>query len=387
MNIGIVAVAYNRIESIKRLLNSIEKASYTEDVTLIISIDKSDTDIVEKYAYKFNWTHGDKRVVQHSENLGLRAHMLSLGRYFNEFDALIVLEDDITVSPSFYLYSKACVLKYHMDKNIAGISLYSPRMSYISLHPFTPSVNKYDVYFIKSAFSWGEVWMKNQWLEFIRWYNQNDGEIPNLASIPKPITQWSNKSWLKYHITYCLKNNKYFVVPYISLSTNNADKGEHISVRDTSCQVAILNDVKYDYQLPDEVHLGFHYDEFYEDEALYQALNLTEKELILNLMCSQHNLRYKKYLLTPIVLNYKIIKQFGLTLKPISENIFNQCPGDGIYLYDTRIIEKNKNDTSLYLNEYLYPYSIQLLRRISGIRKILYFYMNKLLKKIWLYIK
>lgn len=377
MKIAIVAVAFNRIESISRLLKSIDKAYYPEKVTLIISIDKSDTDIVEKYAHQFNWTHGEKRIVLQSYNLGLRAHMLSLGRYFDEFDALIILEDDVSVSPSFYLYTKACVQKYHRDKQIAGISLYSPRMNYISLHPFIPTPNRFDVYFVKSAFSWGEVWMKEQWIAFINWYKQNNEDIIMSESIPLPLSQWSEKSWLKYHMLYCLKNNKYFVVPYVSLSTNNADIGTHISVRDTSCQVAILNDIKSDYNLPDKIHLAAHYDEFYEDETLYDTLGLSEKDLILNLMCSHHNLTYKQYLLTPIVLNYKIIKHFGLFLRPISENVKCNSSGYGIYLYDTRVVKNNNNDTNLHLNEYLYPYSITLLRRISGFNKIFFCLIRK----------
>lgn len=382
LKIGIVAVAYNRLDSISRLLESLDRASYPEDVTLIISIDKSNTDVVEKFAFQYDWKHGAKQVITHEENLGLRNHMLSLGQHFSEFDALIILEDDISVSPSFYLYAKECVNKYHTNKDVAGISLYAPNMSYISLHPFMPSYTKYDAYFIKSAFSWGEVWMKEQWLDFQRWYSMNSGDIPNLPSIPKPLTLWSKKSWLKYHMTYCLQENKYFVVPYVSMSTNNADIGTHQSVINCSNQVALQNDIKTDYLLPDNISDSVHYDEFYEDERLFDVLSLSDQELNLNLMCSRHVLIDKRYILTPLVLNYKIIKQFGLQRKPINENVYYENQGSGIYLYDTTKPENNPYDTRIRFNEYLMPYSVTLLRRISGVRNLLWFYVKKMIKRL-----
>ena len=56
-NIAIVAVAYNRVSSLNRLLNSLLKANLTE-APLIISIDKSDTNIVEEFADTFTWSVG-----------------------------------------------------------------------------------------------------------------------------------------------------------------------------------------------------------------------------------------------------------------------------------------------------------------------------------------
>ena len=109
MKIAIIAVAYNRSDSLGRLLKSLERATYPESATLIISIDKSKTDAVEKMADGYHWPYGELRVVKHEKNLGLRAHMLSLGNYFQEYDALIVLEDDVTVATSFYYYAKACI--------------------------------------------------------------------------------------------------------------------------------------------------------------------------------------------------------------------------------------------------------------------------------------
>ena len=154
MELAIVAVAYNRIDSLSRLLDSLDKAYYNnERVTLIISVDKSNTEQVELFADKYEWSHGDKVVDKHRENLGLRNHMLSLGKWFNDYDALIVLEDDIVVSPDFYNYSMQTSLRYQNVNDVAGISLYSFETNYQTGCPFVPIKDENDVYFMNWRFS------------------------------------------------------------------------------------------------------------------------------------------------------------------------------------------------------------------------------------------
>ena len=109
MKIAIIVVGYNRIEGLIRLLDSLTAAEYGGDrPTLILSIDKSNTDAVEKFANEYVWIHGEKIVRTFPENQGLKKHILSCGDFFSDFDELIILEDDIFVAPSFYLFAKQC---------------------------------------------------------------------------------------------------------------------------------------------------------------------------------------------------------------------------------------------------------------------------------------
>lgn len=103
-NIAIVTVAYNRVKSLSRLLNSLLCADI-DNAPLIISIDKSNTNEVERYANDFIWPYGEKKkkVITHKENLGLRKHILSIGQLLDYYDAVIVLEDDIIVAPGFFI--------------------------------------------------------------------------------------------------------------------------------------------------------------------------------------------------------------------------------------------------------------------------------------------
>lgn len=80
--------------------------------------------------------------------------MLKCGEFTKEYDGLIVLEDDVFVAPSFYLYARACVEVYSDDR-IAGVSLYSFGVNYHNMLPFVPLRSESDVYLMQNAQSWG----------------------------------------------------------------------------------------------------------------------------------------------------------------------------------------------------------------------------------------
>lgn len=124
--IGILTIGYNRANNLLRLLNSINAATFpTDDVDLLISIDNSGTKDVENAANSFKWLHGRKKIYTYPERLGLRKHILKCGDFLDFYDALVVLEDDLVVAPSFYMYVLMTVNKYIENNNIAGISLYT----------------------------------------------------------------------------------------------------------------------------------------------------------------------------------------------------------------------------------------------------------------------
>lgn len=379
--IAIVVVAYNRVDSLLRLLLSLEKAWYGEDKpTLIISIDKSNTDVVEEFADQYKWPFGKKIVKKHLQNLGLRNHMMSLGTWFDLFDSLVILEDDIVVSPAFYNYVKQATDKYVNHDDIAGISLYSFSTNYITGLPFSPLVNQYDGYFMNCAMSWGEVWMKKQWASFYSWYLEHQ-EFNDEPFLPRCLYKWS-KSWLKYHTRYCIEYNKYFLYPYISLSTNFSDPGTHNKGSQyTTYQLPLLQGIK-NYTFPDDVSFAVCYDGFFENKHLYEVLGVSESECTIDLHGSKGNRMKRKYWLTTQIADFPIIKSFGLAYKPLEQNIFNSVDGFDIFLYDTNCREVK---SKLNQNVLLYSYNIgDLLEfiRMLGIKYILNALISKIFSKL-----
>ncbi len=334
MNIAIVCVAYNRTASLKRLLTSLEQAYYAGPATLIISIDKSNTDVVEQFADSYHWPHGEKRVARHEQNMGLRAHMLSLGSYFEEFDALIVLEDDITVAGSYYSYAQQCVEKYYDQAKIAGISLYSFSVNYQTHLPFTPAKSQYDVFLMNCAQSWGEIWMKPQWEDFMAWYKTHDDNF-NIELLPQSLNQWPKSSWLKYHTRYCIEMEKYFVFPYFSLSTNNADPGENFDQTDTLFQANMQATLQTEFRLPAVEECEVCYDGFFQSKFLGKYLGIAEEELCIDLFSNKPQCLFHHYVLSNRPLPYQVRKSFALQLRPIEMNIISQREGNELWLYDT----------------------------------------------------
>ena len=162
---AIVAIGFNRPLALKRLLYTIAKANYPADVSiaLVISIDKGDNSEVLDVAKDFVWQRGEKIVIEQVENLGLRRHVISCGDLTEKYKTVIILEDDLLVSPEFYHYTLEAVNYYQNSLEIAGISLYAYDFNEYAETKFVPLEDGYDNYFIQTASSWGQVWTRQQW--------------------------------------------------------------------------------------------------------------------------------------------------------------------------------------------------------------------------------
>ncbi len=239
-NIAVVIVAYNRPVALKRLLASIESATYIgyNNITLIISIDQSESEECFCIANAFQWDHGFKQIVKFEINIGLREHILKCGELTQEYESVIILEDDCFVSRNFYNYSCQALSFYQNHSNIAGLSLYAYQTNENALLPFSPLADGYDAYFMQIPSSWGQVWTASQWTSFKTWMAQNP-VITDMDLLPENVKSWPASSWKKYFYKYMVKYDKYFVYPAVSLVSNFGDKGTHYSYPVPYLQVPI----------------------------------------------------------------------------------------------------------------------------------------------------
>lgn len=347
---AIVAIGYNRPNSLKRLLDNLVNSYYCEDVDLIVSIDKGNNQVyVLEVLDGFVWPHGKLIINVEKERLGLRKHILKCGDYTEIYDAIIMFEDDILPSKFFYNFVKKAISFYNDKSEVAGISLYAPKENEMAELPFEPTTSNFDVYFIQSASSWGQCWTKRMWEEFKTWYINNNKKLEKSDDLPKKIYEWPESSWKKYFMKYLVVKNKYFVYPYISLSTNFTDLGQHVNSKSSRYQVPLLMK-KMDYNLP-TLSEGVTYDAFYE-------FNLNEindyKNICIDLYGLKENYQKYDYLLTRKNLNFKIIKKYGSEMKPHESNIFFNIEGIDIFLYDLneKVDKKNILTTKWILNKY-----------------------------------
>lgn len=334
MSIAVCIVGYNRPASMERLLRSVGAAYYPqgEEVALVVSVDHSGSDEVADLADGFVWEHGPKRVIRHPRNLGLRRHILGCGELLDEFDALIVLEDDLVVAPDFYLFARECVGRYADSDEVAGISLYSFSRNYLDNMPFEPLDTGSDIYLMQCAMSWGQVWMRRQWREFVEWYTPRAQEFPYTPALPDYVLGWPSSSWLRYHTRYLVETGRWFVHPYVSRSTCFADAGVHSRHGSTLFQTPLQRGaVRGGLRLEP----GVRYDVFFECELLYGALGYSRDELTLDIYGNNDNRRGTRYLLTRRNLPYEVVRSFGIQLRPVELNVLMATEGNELFLYDT----------------------------------------------------
>jgi hypothetical protein len=267
-DIAIIVVAYNRPESLRRLLRSIELSDYGQfhDITLIISIDKSGNDDCGSIAKGFQWKYGEKEVIIHDIKLGLKKHIFSCGDMTADFDAVIVLEDDVLVSPIFYHYAQQAYQFYHNDVNIAGIALYRPSFNDVAYCPFDPIDDGFDSYFMKVPCSWGQLWTSKQWIRFLDYMNLESAK-GHFNLLPKTVKLWPDESsWKKIFYSYLSAHDLYIVYPRIGLTTNFGDVGQHMAEELTVYQTPLLLSIKnFNFQsLEGSISV---YDGFYELEG------------------------------------------------------------------------------------------------------------------------
>lgn len=343
----IVVVAFNRPKSLKRLLESLGKANYSSNqIPLIISIDKADdNNETLKIAQDFKWKFGDKIINYEKTNLGLRNHVLKCGNLSEQYGSVIILEDDLYVSPNFYLFANQALSFSENQSYIGGISLYNHQINVHTMDNFAPLEDGYDNWYFQFASSWGQAWSKKQWNDFYGWY-ENNLILKTSVVIPKNVTNWSNKSWLKYYISYLIEKNKYFLYPKLSLSTNFSDVGTHVGSDSTAFQVHLdYSNKKHDnFSSLDESNSI--YDAFYESTKLAATLGIKTSNLCVDLY--GYKVNNVRYWLTTKIADFKILKTFGRSLKPIDANILQNIEGKDIFLYDTSSKSKNQNKVNRY---------------------------------------
>ena len=358
--VAIVVIAYNREKSLGRLLHSLNLAMYPVDVDvpLIISVDKSENELVRKTADDFVWEHGTKNVKLHENNLGLKEHVLLCGNYTEQYDGIIVLEDDLYVAPAFYMYALAALKHVDDDDRIGGVSLYNHRLNVHVREPFEALDDGYDNYYFSFASSWGQAYTREQWAAFREWYEAHKDEDIASGNVPVNVSSWSEKSWLKYYIKYLIDTNKYFLYPRISYTTNFGDEGTHAAKSDNDLQVPLSGKrraEREDFNFSTLDESGAVYDAYFENLRLKNYLSEYKAEDIsIDLYGYKQDGALTRYILSSRSLQFKIIQSYGRRLRPIDANIAMKLEGNDFFLYDRE--KGGMAPKEMTINKYLYNY-------------------------------
>lgn len=350
---AIVVVAYNRSDSLERLLKSLNKAFFYSTTSLVISIDHGDNKAVVNVANDFQWKHGEKTITYQGKNLGLRNHILKCGNLTKKFGSIILLEDDLYVSPNFYNYAVSALNYYDSDDSIGGISLYNHKFNETARFPFTPIEDGSDVYFLQIASSWGQAWTEKQWLSFYTWYSDTKPEIEQNSDLPKDVISWHESSWKKFFIKFLVDHKKYFVYPRKSLTTNFSDVSGTNAVITCVLQVPLLYNIE-------KGESKFNFTQRSSSYAVYDAHCelLSEKLSQLNTELDVLDFEVDLYGTKPLskIISKHVItskkssrplQTFGCSLKPLEMNIIEGINGDDFVLTKTKNVKNNQRSSFL----------------------------------------
>lgn len=360
--VAIVCVGYNRIKSLSRLLNSLLCAEYpNSDIPLVISIDCSGDQELYNYVREFKWPYGNKYVNIQEVRLGLKNHIYQCGDLTKYFKAIILLEDDLVVSPVYYSYVIQSLNMYSEESRIAEISLYkNERNGYVGL-PFVNEQNGSDVFLMQDVSTWGECWTKQMWNDFTAWRDSHSEEDIQNVDMPSRIKGWT-RAWSKYYNAYVVCTGKYVLYPNVSLTTNFSDAGEHGGTNPSVVQVN-LQQRDFVYRMLPFSDL-VKYDIYFNNELLYEMLKIDRKDLCLDLYGFHDNVQNCRYVLSTKRLPYSHIAGYALHMRPLELNIKYDIVGNDIILYDTNVPaaeESAGSYTSSVVPYFLAGFDIHLL--------------------------
>lgn len=376
----IIIPAYNRPHSLQRLLNSLAQSNYVgyKNIQLIISVDYSGSSETAKIAEQFIWQFGNKKVIKHQTNLGLKKNVLFCINLIEEYQTVIILEDDLFVAPNFYNYACQAVKFYQSCPEIAGISLYSYHHNEYAQVRFMPLDDGFDNYFIQSVTSWGQLWTKHQWQEFKSWCAAS-GDISIDGNDPLPdvvINRWSNQSWKKYFIKYMVLTNKYFVVPRVSLTTNFGELGKHLYLPTYNLQVPLIMGQKY-----------WHFSYIYQSQAIYDCHYeitasclkkansfLKDFDFECDLYGTKNMSKIKSEYIITLRKSDRPIESYGLTIIPQELNLALSLPGNFFHL--TKPEDCQKISMIKKLEQYL------SLHQDAGIKRFFLLSIYKIIKRM-----
>ena len=347
---AIVVVGYNRDKALARLLNSIGNADFEgfEDIPLIISIDNGGDPSVIDAADSFDWKHGEKKVIKRPERMGLKKHILSCGDLTEEYGSIIMLEDDLFVSPYFYPYTIAALEKAGKSDKVAGVSLYSHKFNVFARLPFDAVDDGYDNFYFRFPCSWGQAWTASQWKDFREWLSKHDGEDLHGNGMPNFAANWGESSWLKYAMKYVIEEHKTWFYPRNSYTTNFFDEGEHSDEVVTDLQVSLSRGRKRDFCFSAPEESGALYDSYFENEGLgfeSDIYGLKRRDGVIT----------DKPFYSAEILPYEVMESYALSLRPVDSNILFKIPGDGIFLYDPAKNTGGRVRKTARLEKYFYP--------------------------------
>lgn len=291
----IALFVYNRPEHTRRTISYLQKNLLAEESRLFIFSDAAKTDAdkakVEEVRQLIKEITGFKsvKITERNRNLGLAESIISgVTQLVNEYDKVIVFEDDLLSSPFTLRYFNEALDRYAKEEKVMHIGAYMYHLK---------AKNLPQSFFFRAATSWGWATWARAWKDFEPdvdiLLKQFDKRKIERFSIEGTMNFWKqlvgfkagkNDSWaIRWYASIFLKGGL-TLNPSISLVNNIGNDGTGVhSNKENMYYVRITQ--KPVTQFPSEIK---------EDEQAYQAIKTFLKTRKGNLL--QRGFRFVKQL-------------------------------------------------------------------------------------------
>ncbi len=227
----ILLFTYNRLDSLKKTVSALQDNYLAKESELYIFSDsaknKEDALLVSEVRNYLKTIDGFKsvKVVESETNKGLANSIISgVSKIFEDYDKIIVLEDDLITSSNFLAFMNQSLEFYEDFKKIYSIAGFSFRIKGLPAD---------QVYFTKRASSWGWATWKDRWQQ-IDWavedypdFKINKKERSNFNRMGSDMAGMLDKqmkgkinSWAIRWCYHQFKQNYYTVYPAVSKVQN-----------------------------------------------------------------------------------------------------------------------------------------------------------------------
>ena len=160
-DIPVIVVCYNRPKHTLEVLKALKEHDI-KNIYIFLDAAKSAEDaeavsLTRRLVHSIDWT--TPKIIERTENVGLARNIVSAVDYvFEQYDRLILLEDDCVPQRYFFDFMHTCLEKYENNQRVFGVSGYSVQIPDEKLSDYP-----YDLYFCPRIGSWGWATWKRAW--------------------------------------------------------------------------------------------------------------------------------------------------------------------------------------------------------------------------------
>lgn len=296
INLAPVAIfTYNRLDTLIHLIESLKKNSLAKDTDVIIFSDypkkENALESVLKVRHYLKDINGFKslKIIERTENFGLAKNIIEgASEIINKYGKIIVLEDDLIISPNFLDYMNQCLDYYKDDEKIFAVSGFCWDL------PSLKNIDE-DIFLAYRPASWGWATWKDQWSDTDWDVKDYDSFIKDRKAIKKfnrggmdmtrmlrHYKEGKNNSWAIRWAYSMNKQDKYCIYPKLSKVQNigygldaTHCTGEHIHL--TTLDSSINNTFKFSKDLT--IHKKLLKEFAYQNSYINKAIKKIKSKL------------------------------------------------------------------------------------------------------------